>query len=167
MEFINTDSEHSQTMILGPQAMLLRKRDLISLVWDWLDGAWHQKFTSHVSLSKSLNQNIVVEHSIIDSESRGHSLAKESVPTTCPIKVASPMGLNLAKKHLWNGCIYFIYLFSPSCLAPIFSYPIHDFPLVDSMEGPYLCLSLFLNFPLLLPQDQGVGWKCLQVLLLL
>lgn len=35
------------------------------------------------------------------------------------------------------------------------------------MEGSYLCLSLFLDFPLLLPRDHRVGWKCLQVLLLL
>lgn len=76
------------------------------------------------------------------------------------------MGSYLVKKHLLNGGIYFVSL----CfflLGTSFLCSIPNLPLVDSMEGSYLCLPLFLSFPLLLRKAHGVGWKCFQVLLLL
>lgn len=74
------------------------------------------------------------------------------------------MGSNLVKKHLWNGSILFLSCFLLGTSIP---YSIPNLLLVNSTEGFYLCLSLFLNSPLLLRKDHGVGWKCFQVLLLL
>lgn len=109
---------------------------------------------------------MIIEQSIIDLESRGHSFVKELVPTTRPIKVAS-YGFEFGRETSleWLHLFWFsLFSFLPGTSLPC---PTPNFPLVDSMEAPYLCLSLFLNFPLLLPQAQGVGWKCFQILLLL
>lgn len=109
---------------------------------------------------------MVKEPSIIDSESGGHSLVKEFFPTTYPIEVVSLQGFIFGMKHLWHGGIYFVSLFASSCLALPFPYAIPNLPLVDPMEGSYLCLSLFLNFPLLLRKAHWVGRECFQVLVL-
>lgn len=152
-------------MILRPQTTLLRERGLSFL--GLTRCMWHQKFTGHVSLSKSFNQNMVREPSIIDSESGGCSLAKEFFPTMYPMEVVSLWGFIFDMKHLWGGGVYFVPLFASSCLAPPFPYAIPNLPLVDPMGSSYLCLSLFLNFPLLLCKAHWVGRKCFQVLVLL
>lgn len=73
--------------------------------------------------------------------------------------------------HIWYetslGWWHFFCFCASSCLAPSFPYAIPNLPLVDPMGSPYLCLSLFLNFPLLLCKAHWVGRKCFQVLVLL
>lgn len=59
----------------------------------------------------------VKEPSITDSESGGHSLAKEFSPTMYPVEVVSLWGFIFGMKHLWNGGIYFISLFASSCFS--------------------------------------------------
>lgn len=138
----------------------------VSLASDYLDRVWHQKVTGHVSLSKSFKQKMIIEQSVIDLESRGHSLAKELVPTTCPIKVAS-LWIWIWRRNIFGTAAFIWFSLFSFLPGTSFLCPVPNFPLVESRESPYLCLSLFLNLPLLFPQAQGVGWKCFQVLLFL
>lgn len=142
-------------MIHGAQNTFLRKNRLtrwhMTICWTYFSFQVFQLEHGH----RTFNHWFRIQRPQSRQRIISHNLSHRSCLFICS---------NLVKKHLQSGGILFLSFFLLGTSIP---YPIPNLPLVDFMEGSYLCLSLFLNSPLLFPKAHMVGWKCFQVLLLL